>query len=154
MRKAKRPQPGCFEDGASAGGFKGGPANRQRNAPCRLPLALPPPGDYPARMDLLLCLTTCPDATSARRIAAALVEERLAACVNVIPGLHSTYRWQGAVERADELLLLIKTTRAAFPALQARLPALHPYELPELVAVEPANALPAYLQWVEGAVRT
>jgi len=64
-------------------------------------------------MDVLLCLTTCPDAASGERIAEALVDEQLAACVNVLPGLRSTYRWQGAVERADELLLLIKTTRAA-----------------------------------------
>ena len=105
-------------------------------------------------MNLLLCLTTCPDAASAERIAKALVDEQLAACVNVLPGLRSTYRWQGAVERADELLLLIKTTRAAWPALQARLLELHPYELPELLAVEPVDGLPAYLQWVAGAVRT
>lgn len=105
-------------------------------------------------MNLLLCLTTCPDAASAERIAEALVGEQLAACVNVFPGLRSTYRWQGAVERADELLLLIKTIRAAWPALQARLLELHPYELPELLAVEPADGLPAYLQWVAGAVRT
>lgn len=105
-------------------------------------------------MDLLLCLTTCPDAASAERIAKALVDEQLAACVNVLPGLRSTYRWQGTVERADELLLLIKTTRAVWPALQARLLELHPYELPELLAVEPADGLPAYLQWVAGAVRT
>lgn len=105
-------------------------------------------------MDALLCLTACPDTDSAVRIADALVEERLAACVNVIPGLRSVYLWQGEVERADEVLLLIKTTRAAFPALQQRLQALHPYELPELIAVEPADGLPAYLEWVAGAVRT
>jgi len=105
-------------------------------------------------MDALLCLTTCPDADGAGRIANALVEERLAACVNVIPGLRSVYRWQGAVERADEVLLLIKTTHAAFPSLRDRLQELHPYELPELVAVEPADGLPAYLEWVAGAVRT
>lgn len=105
-------------------------------------------------MDALLCLTACPDTDSAVRIADALVEERLAACVNVIPGLRSVYHWQGEVERADEVLLLIKTTRAAFPALQQRLQALHPYELPELIAVEPADGLPAYLEWVAGTVRT
>lgn len=105
-------------------------------------------------MDILLCLTTCPDAASAERIAEALVAERRAACVNVLPGLRSIYRWQGAIERADEHLLLIKTTRAAWPALQARLLELHPYELPELLAVEPADGLPAYLQWVAEAVRT
>ena len=98
-------------------------------------------------MTALLCLTTCPDPESARHIADALVEERLAACVNVLPGVHSTYRWQGKVERADELLLLIKTTRVRLPALQERIKTLHPYELPEVLAVE-AGGLPAYLQWV------
>lgn len=102
-------------------------------------------------MSLLLCLTTCPDPDSADRLARALVEERLAACVSVLPGVQSTYRWQGALEQASEYLLLIKTTRARYPALQARLPALHPYELPELVAVESSAVLPAYLHWVAAA---
>ena len=98
-------------------------------------------------MTALLCLSTCPDIATARRIADALVDARLAACVSVLPGVHSTYRWEGAVERAEEVLLLIKTTRDALPALQARLPDLHPYELPELLAVEAAG-LPAYLDWI------
>ena len=98
-------------------------------------------------MTALLCLSTCPDTATARRIADALVDARLAACVSVLPGLQSTYRWQGTVERAEEVLLLIKTTRDALPALQARLPGLHPYELPELLAVEAAG-LPAYLEWI------
>lgn len=102
-------------------------------------------------MSLLLCLTTCPDPDSAGRLARALVEERLAACVSVLPGVQSTYRWQGTLEQASECLLLAKTTRERYPALQARLPALHPYELPELVAVESSAALPAYLQWVAAA---
>jgi periplasmic divalent cation tolerance protein len=96
----------------------------------------------------LVCFCTCPDTASAGRIAAALVEERLAACVNLLPGLRSVYRWQGQVEVADEVLLLIKTRADAYPALQERLLALHPYELPELLAVEPAAGLPAYLAWV------
>ena len=97
---------------------------------------------------VIACLCTCPDQASARRIAAALVEQRLAACVNVLPGVHSVYRWHDAVEHADEVLLLVKTTRAALPALQSRLQALHPYELPELLAVECAGGLPAYLGWI------
>ena len=98
-------------------------------------------------MTALLCLSSCPDTATAHRIADALVDARLAACVSVLPGVHSTYRWQGSVERAEEVLLLIKTTRDALPALQARLPGLHPYELPELLAVEAAG-LPAYLDWI------
>ena len=98
-------------------------------------------------MSALLCLSTCPDAASAQRIADALIEARLAACVSVLPGLRSTYRWEGAIESADEVLLLIKTTPDAFPALQSRLPGLHPFELPELLAVEAAG-LPAYLDWI------
>ena len=101
-----------------------------------------------AGAEVLACLCTCPDETSARRIATALVEQRLAACVNLVPRLHSVYRWHDAVEHADEVLLLVKTTRAALPALQARLQALHPYELPELLAVECAGGLPAYLGWI------
>lgn len=106
---------------------------------------------YPAGMDVLLCLCTCPDAATAERLAETLVGERLAACVNIVPGLRSVYRWQGAVHRDEEVLLLIKTTRTRYPDLQTRLPQLHPYELPELVAVEIADGLPAYLRWVADA---
>ncbi|RZA14507.1 MAG: divalent-cation tolerance protein CutA [Lysobacteraceae bacterium] len=101
----------------------------------------------------LICLCTCPDAPTAERIATALVEERLAACVNILPGLRSVYRWRGQLEAADELLLLIKTNAAGYPALQDRLVALHPHELPELLAVEPAAGLPAYLDWVADETR-
>jgi periplasmic divalent cation tolerance protein len=101
-----------------------------------------------AASDAFACLCACPDAAVAARIARALVEERLSACVNVLPGIRSFYRWQGAMEEAGEALLLIKTTRAALPALQARLVALHPYELPELLVVEAAGGLPAYLAWI------
>jgi len=105
------------------------------------------------RMTALLCYCTCPDADTAGRIASALVEERLAACVNILPGMRSIYRWQGQVETADEVLLLIKTSREAYPALQNRLRDLHPYELPELLAVEPALGLPGYLQWLADETR-
>jgi len=104
-------------------------------------------------VDVLACYCTCPDLASAERLAEALVGERLAACVNVLPGLRSIYRWRGTVERADEVLLLIKTTRERLDALAARVQALHPYELPELLAVEAAGGLPAYLDWVAAESR-
>lgn len=103
-------------------------------------------------MSVLLVLCTCPDAASGERIARALVEERLAACVNRVPGLTSVYRWQDAVESAAEELLLIKTTRDAFPALQARLLALHPNTLPEVIALPIDSGHAPYLDWVQAAV--
>jgi periplasmic divalent cation tolerance protein len=96
----------------------------------------------------LLCLSTCPDAETAAKIAHALVEERLAACVNRVPGIQSTYRWQGEIHDEAEVLLVIKTTRERFAAMQSRLTELHPYEVPELIAVEIADGLPAYLDWL------
>jgi len=101
-----------------------------------------------------LCFCTCPDLESAQRVADSLVEERLAACVSVLPGLRSVYRWHGAIQRADEVLLLVKTTRDRIEALTARVASLHPYELPEVVAVEVAGGLAAYLDWVEEQTRT
>ena len=106
-----------------------------------------------AAVSVLVCFCTCPDRPVADRLAEALVAEGLAACVNVVPGLHSVYRWQGAVERSDETLLLIKTTQEALPALSARIVALHPYELPELIAVETRGGLPEYLDWVTAQTR-
>jgi periplasmic divalent cation tolerance protein len=97
---------------------------------------------------ILLCYCSCPDATSAQALAAALVGEHLAACVNRLPGIHSTYRWQGAVTTDSEELLLIKTTAARFEALKARVLELHPYELPELLAVPVEHGHTAYLDWV------
>jgi len=104
-------------------------------------------------MSVLICLATCPDAASAERIATALVEERLAACVNVLAGVRSTYRWRGEVRCDDEVLLVIKTTGERLDALRERLPQLHPYELPELVAVEATGGLPAYLDWIATETR-
>jgi periplasmic divalent cation tolerance protein len=100
---------------------------------------------------ILLCYCTCPDETSARQIAEALVAERLAACVNRLPGIASTYRWQGEVTTDSEHLLLIKTTADRFEALRTRLLALHPYDLPELVAVPVEQAHAPYLAWVREA---
>ena len=101
----------------------------------------------------IACLCTCPDAATAERIAQALVAERLAACVNLLPGVGSVYRWEGRVERAEEVLLLIKTTRARLETLTARVVELHPYELPEVVAVDIAGGLPGYLAWIDDATR-
>lgn len=101
---------------------------------------------------VLLCLCSCPDANSASQLAEALVGEGLAACVNRLPGARSTYRWQGEVHTDPEELLLIKTTAARYAAMQARLLALHPYELPELIAVPIERGHAAYLDWVRGSV--
>jgi periplasmic divalent cation tolerance protein len=103
-------------------------------------------------MPVFLILSTCPDADTAQRLARALVDERLAACVSVLPGMVSTYRWQGQVEQASEVQLLAKTPADRRDALMARLAELHPYELPEILAVETAG-LPAYLDWVAAETR-
>jgi periplasmic divalent cation tolerance protein len=102
---------------------------------------------------VLVCLCACPDLAIVRMLGRALVDERLAACVQVLPGVESIYRWDGAVETAAETLLILKTTRARLDALQARLVALHPYEVPELVALPAVAGLPAYLHWVAESTR-
>ena len=99
-------------------------------------------------MQTLLVITTMPDPTSAERLARALVEARLAACVNVLAPCRSVYRWQDAIETAEEVPLLIKTSKARYPELEAAIRAQHPYALPEIVAFEPARGLPDYLAWV------
>src|SRR5690606_27234894 len=86
---------------------------------------------------------------TAQRIARALVDRRLAACVSVLPGVVSVYRWQGAVETASEVQLLIKTTRVRYAEVEAAVLALHPYELPELLAVEPVTGLARYMDWID-----
>lgn len=99
-------------------------------------------------MDIQLVITNCPDEASANTIALAIVEAKLAACVNILPRVQSIYRWQGAVESATEVPLLIKTTTAAYPALEAAICARHPYEIPEIIALPISAGLPAYLNWV------
>jgi periplasmic divalent cation tolerance protein len=96
----------------------------------------------------LLALATFPDLETARTISRALVEERLAACANIIPQVESIYRWQGKIETAGEALVLFKTTDARWAEFQRRLRKLHPYEVPEIVRVNIADGLPAYLEWV------
>lgn len=97
---------------------------------------------------VLLCLCTCPELETGRRIARALVQERFAACVNILPGIESVYRWQGEVETGAEVLLLAKTVAAGLEALTARIVELHPYDLPEVIAFQAAGGLPGYLDWV------
>jgi periplasmic divalent cation tolerance protein len=98
---------------------------------------------------LILVLCTCPDRDTAERIAIALVERRLAACVNVLPGVRSFYIWQANTEVGDELLLLIKSSAFAYPDLQAAIKDMHPYEVPEIVALSIERGLPTYLNWVK-----
>lgn len=103
--------------------------------------------------DVVAVLISAPDADTAQRIGRALVEERLAACVNVIPGVSSIYRWKGAVEEAAEVLLVVKTRAARADALAARVRTLHPYELPEVVVLPVRGGSRAYLQWVAAESR-
>jgi periplasmic divalent cation tolerance protein len=98
--------------------------------------------------ETLLVLCTCPDADSAARIARTLVGERLAACVNRVPGLTSLYRWQGEIHEDNEVLLLIKTRRERFEALRARIVELHRYDVPEVIALEIAAGHAPYLEWL------
>jgi periplasmic divalent cation tolerance protein len=101
-----------------------------------------------------LVLCTCPDQATARQLADKLVEIQLAACVNIVSGLESVYRWQGRIEHDQELLLLIKTRRQAVEQLSDAIRALHPYELPEVIAVPIVAGLNPYLQWIENNVVT
>jgi periplasmic divalent cation tolerance protein len=96
----------------------------------------------------LLVLTNVPDAALARALAQQLVEQRLAACVNILPAVQSIYQWQGAVEQADEITLLIKTEQARYAQLEAAIKAMHPYHVPEIIALPIVAGLPAYLDWI------
>jgi periplasmic divalent cation tolerance protein len=104
-------------------------------------------------MDTLLVISNLPDRASADRLAQALVERRLAACVNILAPCRSVYRWQGALESAEEHPLLIKTTADRYSALEEAIRGLHPYELPEIVAVPLTAGLPEYLTWVAAETR-
>jgi len=100
----------------------------------------------------VVALSTVATAEDATRIARDLVEQRLAACVNVLPGIVSTYRWQGKIETEGEHLLVIKTRRDRVPALKAALLALHPYEVPELLVLPVEDGLAPYLAWLDASV--
>ena len=102
---------------------------------------------------LLMVFSTFPDAASARQIGTLLVERQLAACVNLILAVESIYRWQGNVETAAETLAIFKTTAAAFPDFKRELAALHPYEVPEIIAISPEKIAAPYRTWLYTEVR-
>jgi periplasmic divalent cation tolerance protein len=116
-----------------------------------------PAKEYPVAISMShqtsrIVLTTIDSADAAQRLAQVLVERRLAACVNLLPGLTSIYRWQGAVETASEILLLIKTEEAQLPSLEAALHELHPYELPEFLVLSVESGSKLYLQWLHDSL--
>lgn len=98
--------------------------------------------------DFVLVLVTVPDADVGAKLGRALVEEQLAACVNLVPGLRSIYAWKGAVQDDPEVLCLIKSQRALFPRLRDRVLELHPYEVPEVIALPLVEGSAAYLTWL------
>lgn len=98
--------------------------------------------------------TTFPDAETAGRIVSTLVEEHLAACGSLLPRVESVYVWEDAIQREAECMAILKTTRSALDRLKPRLSELHPYEVPEVIAIEIVDGLPAYLQWLFNHVRT
>jgi periplasmic divalent cation tolerance protein len=102
--------------------------------------------------DKIVVFTTCASEEEASRIARLLVEERLAACVSVAPGVRSYYRWQGAVESADEWLLIAKSSRALFDALRLAIEKAHSYEVPEIIAMPVVDGATNYLAWIEGSI--
>jgi periplasmic divalent cation tolerance protein len=100
--------------------------------------------------DKIIVTTTCGNAEEANRIARSLVEKRLAACVQMMPGMRSVYRWQGKVEEAGEIALWIKTSRPLLARVQAEVARLHSYSTPELMVTPIVDGSPAYLLWMEG----
>ena len=102
--------------------------------------------------DKIVAFSTCATEAEAEKIARHLVEARLAACVSVVPGVRSYYRWQGAVESASELLLVIKSSREQFDSLRVALEQVHSYEVPELLALQVVAGAPNYLSWLEGSL--
>jgi periplasmic divalent cation tolerance protein len=99
--------------------------------------------------DKIVVLSTCASAEEAEKLARSLVEQHLAACVNVVSGIQSYYRWQGKIEQAGEFLLLIKSSRARFAELCAALERAHSYEVPEVIALPIVDGAPNYLNWIE-----
>jgi periplasmic divalent cation tolerance protein len=104
-------------------------------------------------MPAVLVFTTTPDRRSANKLAASLIEHRLAACVSITEKVISHYRWKGKIRRSSESLLWIKTRRTAFTRVKAHLEKYHPYDLPEVIAVEVTAGSPEYLEWMGESVR-
>ena len=102
--------------------------------------------------DARLVLTTCGDAPAAETLARALVDERLAACVNLVPGVRSIYRWRTAIEEADEILVVAKTTAAQVEALSRRIEELHAYDVPEVIVLRADGGSARYLDWIAASV--
>ncbi len=100
----------------------------------------------------LVVFVTAPSHESAEQIAAPLLEKRLAACVNIVPGVRSHYLWQGKIAHDDEVLLVIKTHQARFSALEAEIKAVHPYEVPEIIALPIVAGSADYLAWIDDSV--
>jgi periplasmic divalent cation tolerance protein len=103
--------------------------------------------------DKIVVLTSCATVADAERLARALVAGRLAACVNVVPGARSFYRWKGEIESSEECLLIIKTSRDLFAALSVEMEKLHPYEVPELLALPVVAGAAHYLGWLQSNLR-
>jgi periplasmic divalent cation tolerance protein len=101
---------------------------------------------------VMVALTTAPSAEVAERIGRSLVEERLAACANVLPGITSIFRWKGSIEREGEVLVILKTTAGEVEALERRVAELHPYEVPEVIALPVEAGHAPYLDWVRAEV--
>jgi len=97
---------------------------------------------------ILLAISTFPDAETASRIAQTLVEEKFAACANLIPSVHSIYRWKEKIESGSEVMAFFKTTQDRLPAFEEKLRSLHPYEVPELICIKIDGGSPDYLRWV------
>jgi periplasmic divalent cation tolerance protein len=104
--------------------------------------------------ELQIALCTVPDEKTAGQIADALISEKLAACINIVPSIMSVYRWNDAIEHDQELLLLIKTSVSVWPLLEARLLELHPYELPEIIAVPIHTGQTDYIKWIKNSLIT
>lgn len=101
--------------------------------------------------EVLVVLTTWPDVEKARAAARTLVEEKLVACANIVPGVESIYRWEGKVETSVEVMVVFKTTIARYQMMETRILALHTYEVPEIVVLRVTDGLPRYLRWVESS---